>query len=78
MYITDDFSKIVRPTKELKGFRRVFLRADEEKEIRFEITEETLQYYGIDEKLVAENGTFTLSVGLDCTDLQSVQIELTD
>lgn len=76
LYIRDDFSELVRPVKELKGFQKVFLEPNEEKEISFEITEEMLSYYGVDDVFGAEKGTFTISVGTSSVDLQSVSIEL--
>lgn len=76
LYIRDDFSELVRPVKELKGFQKVFLEPNEEKEIFFEITEEMLSYYGVDDVFGAEKGTFTVSVGTNSVDLQSVSIEL--
>lgn len=43
MYIRDDYSDVVRPVKELKGFRKVELAPGEEQEVTFYITEEDLQ-----------------------------------
>ncbi len=76
LYIRDDFSEIVRPVKEMKGFQRVFLKAGEEKEITFEITVEMLKYYGINNEFTAEKGKFTLMVGSDSENLQEISLRL--
>lgn len=76
IYIRDDFSSLVRPVKELKGFERVFLRAGEEREVCFSIDEQTLSYYGENDQLIAENGSFTVFVGRDSQDVRSCELQL--
>lgn len=76
LYIRDDYSEIVRPVKELKGFQRISLKAGEEKEIEFEITVEMLKYYGVNNVFAAEKGTFTLMVGSDSEHLQEISLRL--
>lgn len=76
LYIRDDFSEIVRPVKEMKGFQRVHLKAGEEKEIEFEITVDMLKYYGVNNMFAAEKGTFTLMVGSDSENLQEISMRL--
>ncbi len=76
LYIRDDFSEIVRPEKEMKGFQRVHLKVGEEKEIEFEITVEMLKYYGVNNVFEAEKGTFTLMVGSDSENLQEITLRL--
>jgi beta-glucosidase len=66
LYIRDEFSEVVRPQRELKGFRRVFLKAGESKRIVFEITEDMLEYYHIDGELCADTGSFYVYIGKDC------------
>ena len=48
LYIRDDYSDVVRPVRELKGFRRVELAPGKEQEVTFYITEEDLRYYRLD------------------------------
>ena len=64
LYIRDDYSDVVRPVKELKGFRKVELAPGEEQEVTFYITEEDLRYYRLD-------GTDFTATGLGYT--QSMQ-----
>lgn len=64
LYIHDVESTFFRPSKELKGFEKVFLAPNELKKINFEITEELLQFY--DDKSgnwTSELGLFKLLIG---------------
>ena len=63
LYIRDKKGSVVRPMRELKGLKRVFLKAGESADITFEITEEMLKFYGADMKFAAENGGFTVWIG---------------
>ena len=67
LYIRDDYSDVVRPVKELKGFRKVELAPGEEQEVTFYITEEDLRYYRLDGIFGSEPGTFTVMIGNSST-----------
>lgn len=54
---------MVRPVRELKGFRRVELAPGKEQEVTFYITEEDLRCYRLDGTFGSEPGTFTVFVG---------------
>ncbi|MCX6626558.1 MAG: glycoside hydrolase family 3 C-terminal domain-containing protein [Candidatus Solibacter sp.] len=74
MYIRDRVSSVTRPIKELKAFRKIFLRAGETRNVAFEIKPEQLAFYDIRMKYVVEPGEFEIMVGnssRDC-DLQKV------
>jgi len=74
LYIRDLVSSVTRPLKELKGFRKVYLRPGEKKTVAIDITPESLAFYNIDMKYVVEPGDFEIMVGnssRDC-DLQKV------
>lgn len=45
LYIGDEKSSLMRPKKELKGFCKVELAPNEEKEVRFKINEEHLKFF---------------------------------
>lgn len=76
LYIHDHFASTVRPVKELKGFEKVMLKAGETKSITFEITSETLEFYGADRTWKAEPGMFSVMVGPHSEDLQELELEL--
>ena len=76
LYIRDDYSDVVRPVKELKGFRKVELAPGEEQEVTFYITEEDLCYYRLDGTFGSEPGTFTVMIGNSSTTENSVVFTL--
>ena len=45
LYVNDPVASIVRPVKELKKFRKVFLKPGESKEITFSMTTEDLKFF---------------------------------
>ena len=63
LYINDCYSEVTRPIKELKGFKRVALKAGESKRITFTLTPEHLRYYNLNMERVVEPGTFEVMVG---------------
>jgi len=63
LYVRDDAASVVRPVRELKGFRRVSLRPGETRVVRFALRAEDLAFYGLDMRRVVEPGTFTLWAG---------------
>lgn len=71
LYVHDGHSKIDRPEHELKGFRRVELKAGEEKLVKFSLTTSDLSYWSPEKKgWVAEPGTFEVQVGSSSRDIK--------
>lgn len=73
LYVGDEKSSVLRPLKELKGFRKVDLEPGEEKNVTFTVTPEMLQFF--DDKTHgwrAEPGKFRLYVGSSSSDIRSV------
>ena len=59
LYIADTEASVDRPSKELKGFEKVYLKAGEKKTVTFEIDAEDLSYFDADRhEWVAEPGEF--------------------
>jgi len=65
LYIRDQVASVTRPVKELKGFKKIFLRAGEEKKVEFEIRTEHLKFYNYRLAHLAEPGEFSLGIGGD-------------
>ncbi|MCB0586306.1 MAG: beta-glucosidase BglX [Phaeodactylibacter sp.] len=63
LYICDLAGSITRPVKELKGFRKIWLEAGEQREITFTLTAEDLKFYNAAGKWEAEPGEFKVFVG---------------
>jgi beta-glucosidase len=64
LYIHDVKSSLPRPAKELKAFKKVFLKAGETRKISFDIGEEMLGFYHPEEhQWITEEGDFELLIG---------------
>ncbi len=67
---------VTRPVKELKGFRRVALKAGERKTVEFTVTPDDLAFYGLDMKHLVEPGWFTVMVGGSSASLLATRFEV--
>ncbi|WP_444813206.1 beta-glucosidase BglX [Variovorax saccharolyticus] len=76
LYIQDLSASVVRPVKELKGFRKLMLQPGETQVVRFAIGESLLSFYNPQLERVAEPGTFNVQVGLDSRDVLQQSFEL--
>lgn len=63
LYIRDRVASVVRPVKELKGFKKIGLEAGEKTTVCFEITEDMLRFYDSEMRYVSEEGEFEVMVG---------------
>ena len=63
MYIRDLVGSITRPVRELKGFKKIFLKAGESKTVSFKITADLLRFYAYDLNQVTEPGEFDIFIG---------------
>ncbi|HXG00497.1 MAG TPA: glycoside hydrolase family 3 C-terminal domain-containing protein, partial [Bacteroidota bacterium] len=69
LYIRDDVASVTRPVKELKGFRRVALKAGEKQTVEFVLTRDALSFYNLEMNRVVEPGWFTVMVGGNSVDV---------
>jgi len=76
LYIRDNFSRVTRPVKELKGFKRIHLDAKQSQKVTFDITPDTLAYFDLDMNWRVEPGDFTIMVGSSSrkSDLKAVTL----
>ena len=63
LYIQDLFGSVVRPVKELKGFKKLYFEPREVKIVQFEICVNLLEFWNADLQFTAENGEFKVFVG---------------
>lgn len=68
LYIRDVTASVVRPVKELKGFRQLSLAAYEKQTVSFEITKDLLMFYGKNDQLIFEPGEFDIMIGRNSGD----------
>ena len=63
LYLRDLVSSMVRPVKELKGFKKLAFKAGETKTVEFDLSDKELGYYTTTGKFVVEPGKFEVMVG---------------
>ena len=68
LYIRDEYASVTRPVKELKAFKRIFLKNGESATVTFDITPEMLQCFGAENRWSVEPGEFTIMVGSSSAD----------
>ena len=76
LYIHAKTSSSTRPVKELKGFRRIHLKAGEQKTVSFTITDNDLKYYNHELEYILEPGEFDIMVGPNSRDVKSVTLTI--
>jgi beta-glucosidase len=76
LYIRDMVGSVTRPVKELKGFRKILLKAGEQRVLSFRLTENDLKFYDVNMNFVAEPGKFEVLVGGNSRDLIEANFEL--
>lgn len=65
LYVRDYVGSVTRPVKELKGFTKVTLGADESAVVSFVLRAADLRFWTLDLKFAAEEGRFAVMVGGD-------------
>ena len=63
LYIQDTVSSFVRPEKELKGFKKIYLEPGKEKTVEFSVCDQLLEYYDSNGNLLLEKGEFKIMIG---------------
>jgi len=71
LYLKDVVSSVIRPDKELKGFKRINLKPGERRKISFALPVKELSFYDIKrKKFVVEAGTFEAMIGSSSEDIR--------
>lgn len=76
MYIRDLVGSVTRPVKELKGFKKVWIKAGETVTVDFDINNELLKFYNNDLQFVSEPGDFRVMIGGNSRDVKSASFTL--
>ena len=74
LYIRDLVGSVTRPVKELKGFRKVFLKKGESKTVSFTISPEDLKFYDNKLKYDWEAGEFDIMIGTSSDNVKHAKI----
>jgi len=71
LYVRDIESKVLRPVKELKGFKKVYLEPAETKQVEIKLTKRDFSYWDPDKKdWYAEPGEFEILIGSSSKDIR--------
>ena len=71
LYVADKESTIFRPVKELKGFKKVFLKAGEEKTVEFELDKRAFAFFNVEiNDWMVETGEFDILVSASSRDVK--------
>lgn len=76
LYVRDLVGSVTRPVKELKGFKKVFLKAGESKDVEFTLTRDDLAFYTADMNWEAEPGEFEIWIGGSSATENSTRVRL--
>lgn len=75
LYISDPVASISRSVKELKHFKKISLKAGEQKEVSFDITTNDLKFYNTSLKYDWEPGEFIVQIGTNSNDVHSASVQ---
>jgi beta-glucosidase len=70
LYLTDNQASTVRPRKQLRAFRRLYLAPGQTEHLTFELSDEDFMLYNAAMQPVVEPGDFTLQVGASSEDIR--------
>ena len=71
LYVSDPVCSVMRPVKELKGFKKVFLKPGESRRITLDIPVSSLAFYSeAQSQFVVEPGEFILQLGASASDIK--------
>lgn len=71
LYIGLPDAKVFRPAKELKGFKKVFIKAGETAEVRIAFDDKTFRYFNVNtNKWEVEGGIYDIMIGASVADIR--------
>lgn len=74
LYLKDEVASLVRPVKELKDFKKIFLQSGESKQVTFIIDKEKLSFYNQNLQWTTEPGEFNIMIGTSSEDIRLKQV----
>ncbi len=71
LYVSLPEAKVFRPERELKGFKKVFLKAGESKEVTIPFDDKTFRYWNVKtNQWEIEGGKYRIMIGASLTDIR--------
>ena len=82
LYVSAKNPKIYRPTKELKGFIKVFLKAGESREVKIPLDDKAFRYFNVKtNQFEIDGGSYDILIGASVADIrlkETVEVQGTD
>jgi beta-glucosidase len=79
LYVGAKGGSVYRPAKELKGFKKVFLKAGESKKVTIELDDKAFRYFNEKtNRFEIDGGVYSIMIGASCADIRlsaDVQVE---
>ncbi|WP_221566786.1 beta-glucosidase BglX [Alkalihalobacillus sp. TS-13] len=76
LYVRDVSGEVVRPMKELKGFKKISLAPGETAQVTFTLSEKQLRYYHSDLRFESDPGDFVAYIGSNSRDVSAHPFKL--
>ena len=71
LYVGKKDAKVFRPEKELKGFRKIFLKAGKSKKVRIDFDDKTFRYWNVHtDRWEIEGGVYRIMIGASSADIR--------
>ena len=74
LYIRDKVASIIRPIRELKGYKKIFIEKGETVKVDFSLGYEDLGFYNEKGEYILEKGEFEIYIGSDCLTDNSINL----
>lgn len=78
LYICDKVGSLVRPVKELKNFKKIWIKSGQTQQVEFTLTTDDLAYWNADMQRRAEAGEFTVWIAPDSQSGEGIDFILTN
>ena len=78
LYIRDMTASMMRPMRELKKFKKVFIKQGETATVDFALGQEDLGFYTAQGEYVVESGKFLIYIGENCLTENKVDFQIVD
>ena len=76
LYLRDVVRSITQPNKQLKGFKKIFLKKGETRTVNLELKPDDLKFYNTNLEFISEPGDFEVFVGTNSDETQKVSFTL--
>lgn len=76
LYIRDKFASLIRPLRELKGYKKIFINKNDTVAVEFELSYENLGFYNEKGEYMLEKGEFEIYVGENCLTNNRINVSI--